>query len=249
MLGSFLNVVISRVPIFAAIQHRPVGTKAPIFDLVTPARSICPKCEQVIPWRHNIPVLAWMFLRGRAACCDAPIRVRYLIVECLGLATALLAWSIYGATWAAVFFAGFCLTTISIAVVDIETQKIPHALTIPLGACGLIFASLGVEYGASTDVESAVYGMLWGGFGIWAVRYIHLRLTHRRGLGGGDIYLTAAIGAWLGWWVLPFALAFAFGAAVLYALWLIINHGANRDISLPLGPFLAAGGTAAYLLC
>lgn len=248
MIGSFLNVVIARVPIITANQYRPVGTKVRIFDLLTPARSVCPICEHLIPWWRNIPVLSWVFLRGRAACCGAPISGRYLVVECLGVVITLFAWSIYGATWTAVFFSAFCLISLAIAVVDIETQTIPHALTIPLGACGLVLASLGVDYGASTDIESAVYGMLLGGFGMWAIRYIHLRLTRRIGLGGGDVFLTAAIGAWLGWQTLPIALAYAFGSAVLYGLWLIINHCTKRDTTFPLGPFLVAGGILVYLI-
>ena len=247
MIGSFLNVVISRVPAFAANQYRLIGIKGPVFDLLTPTRSICPACEKVIPWRHNIPVFSWIFLRGQAACCDARIPVRYLVVECMGLAIVLTAWSIHGATWPAIAYSTFCLLLLAIAVVDIETRTIPLVLTIPLGASGLLVAILGMEYGASINIENAVYGMFLGGFGTWALRYVQLRITHRLNLGGGDLYLAATLGAWLGWQVIPFALTIAYASLMVYRIGYLARHGAKRDTSIAFAPFLVFGGILVYL--
>lgn len=247
MIGSFLNVVISRVPAFAANQYRLISVKGPVFDLLTPTRSICPACEKVIPWRHNIPVLSWIFLRGQAPCCDARIPVRYLVVECMTLAFVLTAWSIHGATWPAIAFSTFCLLLLAIAVVDIETRTIPLVLTIPLGASGLLVAILGMDYGALIVIENAVYGMFLGGFGTWAFRYVQLRITHRLNLGGGDLYLAATLGTWLGWRALPFALMIAFASVMVYRIEYRARHGTRRDTSIAFAPYLVFGGILVYL--
>ena len=245
LIGSFLNVVISRVPLIAASNETPIGAHAPIFDLLTPARSMCPACATGIPWWRNIPVLSWLLLRGIAACCQAQIPIRYLVVELLGLLIAFIAWIVHGPTWSAVPFAAFCYGMLAIAVVDLETYTIPSILSVPMIAAGLLLSTLESE--TPITAVDAIYGAACGGIGLWLVRYVHRRITGRIGLGSGDILLTAALGAWLGYLDLLPAVSIAFVCAGTHALWLVYVRRQTYDNVAPLGPFLAVGGIGVIL--
>ena len=246
MIGSFLNVVIARVPRMATVQDLPVGAWAPIYDLLTPVRSRCPACATVIPWYRNVPVLSWLLLRGRAACCRAPIPVRYLIVEILGLVIALVAFGVHGATWTAVPFAAFCYVLLAVAFVDLETGTVPTVLTVPFITGGLVVASF--DSLTSINAVGAIYGAALGGIGLWFIRYVHRRISGRIGLGGGDILLMAALGAWLGPRVLLLAAAVSFICAGVYAVGLLSLRRRQRDDLAPLGPFFATGGISVLTL-
>lgn len=209
--GSFLNVVIHRVP-----QRQSV---------VRPA-SHCPRCGQALAWYENVPLLGFLFLRGRCRHCGASIAPRYVLVEALsGLLAALLWWHVSveprgDALWtqgALVFILQFYLLggLIALSAIDLEHRLLPHRLTIPLAGLGLFTAwaapadGVWASYSSIPSLADAVAGALCGMFLIWAVFHIFLRVTGKVGIGGGDMFLLGAIGAWFGWQSLPVVLLLA----------------------------------------
>jgi leader peptidase (prepilin peptidase)/N-methyltransferase len=180
-LGSFLNVVIARVPAGASIV-RP-GSR-------------CPRCGTPIRWYDNIPVLSWILLRARCRTCRAPISVRYPAVELLGAGAAWLALTRHGLSAAAAAEVAFALLLVALSFIDLDTWLLPHALTWPLIAAGLLAAALGVAPAAS--IRASALGALVGFAGFAAVAVVGKRLAGREALGFGDVWLLAGIGAWLG---------------------------------------------------
>ena len=270
LVGSFLNVVIHRLPLMLERQWReqcaelqasnaqaaPTAAASPApneasepFNLIHP-RSACPSCGTAIkPW-HNIPVVSYLLLRGRCAHCHSPIRARYPLVELLGgTAAAVAAWQLgYGLPAAAAIIVSWFL--IALTFIDLDHQLLPDALTLPLLWLGL-FSSLGhgSAGGAALPVDSrsAIIGAAAGYLSLWAVYHLFRLATGKEGMGYGDFKLLAALGAWLGWqMLLPIVLFSAVvGAVVGVVLIAARRHG--RDKPLPFGPFLAAAGWVAML--
>jgi leader peptidase (prepilin peptidase)/N-methyltransferase len=249
-VGSFLNVVIHRLPRMmeaqwraecAAIEGREAPEAAP-FNLVTPA-SRCPSCGTAIRAWQNIPLVSWLALRGRCAACRAPISARSPAVElAAGVVAALLAWR-YGFSAALPLAAAYAWALLALTFIDFDTQLLPDDITLPLLWLGLIANAFGVF----TDLRSAVLGAAGGYLILWTVYWAFKLLAKKEGMGYGDFKLLAAIGAWAGWQALPVAILVAAGLGAVIgsiALWLS-RKGA--DTRIPFGPYLALGGIVALV--
>ena len=248
LVGSFLNVVIYRLPKMmerdwrrqcAELSGDPVEGVPP-FNIVRP-RSACPHCGHKITALENIPVASYVFLRGRCSRCHAPIAARYPGVEILsGLISGFIAWHFgYGvATFAALVFVW---AMIALAFIDMDTQLLPDDITLPLLWGGLLI-NLGDGF---TDIRSAIIGAVAGYLALWSVYWCYKLVTGREGMGYGDFKLLAVIGAWLGWQMLPLVILFSSltGAVVGIGLVLIAKHG--RHVPIPFGPYLVGGSFVA----
>jgi leader peptidase (prepilin peptidase)/N-methyltransferase len=266
IVGSFLNVVIYRLPIMLERQWRadcaepagPAGSseaaadarREPPFNLAVP-RSICPACRAPVKGIHNIPLLSYLALRGRCANCHTRISLRYPAVELLcGIATALVAWR-FGFGWPAACAAVVTWFLIPLAGIDLDHQLLPDSLTLPLLWLGLL-ASLpgwaapghGLTGSQSLPVDpaSAIAGAAIGYLALWAVYHAFRLLTGKEGMGYGDFKLLAALGAWLGWRMLLPVVLFAAGVGAITGIALILARRHRRGNPLPFGPFLAAAG-------
>jgi leader peptidase (prepilin peptidase)/N-methyltransferase len=250
MVGSFLNVVIHRLPRMmerewanqcAELRGEPPAQAEP-FSLLRP-RSRCPHCARPITALENIPIISFLLLRGRCKGCGTAISWRYPIVEALtGLLFGLVAWQ-FGpglATWAAM---GFVAAMIALAFIDIDTQLLPDDITLPLLWAGLLL-NLWTTYASLTN---AVIGAAAGYLALWSVYWLFKLLTGKEGMGSGDFKLLAAIGAWLGWQALPLTilLSASVGAIVGIGLIALAKHG--RQVPIPFGPYLAVAGIIALL--
>jgi leader peptidase (prepilin peptidase)/N-methyltransferase len=260
LIGSFLNVVIHRLPRMMEREWRAecadfiganpgdatdVADAAPAarYNLIEP-RSACPACGAQIRARDNIPVLSWLVLRGRCAACRAPIPVRYPIVElATGIVSATVAWH-FG--WGFEAACGLLLSWYLIAMtgIDIDTQLLPDSLTLPLLWAGLLAAAFHGRGGATipVDLTSAVLGAAFGYLSLWSVYHAFRLATGKEGMGYGDFKLLGALGAWLGWQELVpvVLLSAATGAVVGIGLIVFRRHG--REVPIPFGPYLAAAG-------
>ncbi len=265
LVGSFLNVVIYRLPVMmdrawrrecAALSGSPgdasphTSPEAEPFNLVRP-RSACPACKTPIKARHNVPVLGWLWLRGRCAACSAPIPARYPVVEAItGLLSGYLVWH-FGYTPEAVAALGLTWALIALTVIDLDHQLLPDSITLPLLWAGLLFHLLfgphpeGSPFAPS--LADGVIGAMAGYLSLWLV-YQGFRLaTGKEGMGYGDFKLFAALLAWLGYQMfLPILLLSAMtGALTGISLLLLGRHG--RQEPIPFGPFLAAAGFVALV--
>jgi len=258
VVGSFLNVVIHRLPLMlerrwaaecASLQApgSDSPTAEPAFNLLVP-RSRCPACETPIRWYHNIPLLGWIVLRGRCAACGAPIAWRYPLVELItGVAFALV-FARYGATGsigATVAWWGFVAAVMALAFIDWDTTLLPDDITLPLAWAGLIAAAVGWSGAALPD---ALWGAVAGYLSLWSVYWAFKLITGKEGMGYGDFKLLAALGAWLGWQALiPLVLvASALGAIV--GLVMKAMSALREGRYVPFGPFLAFGGLLVWVI-
>jgi leader peptidase (prepilin peptidase)/N-methyltransferase len=249
-IGSFLNVVIHRLPKMmerewreqcAELAGKPAAPAAEgRYNLLVP-RSACPACSHRITALQNIPILSWLALRGKCAACGARIAARYPLVElAAGLIGAYAAWR-YGPTLAALAAAAFGWALLSLALIDLDTQLLPDDITLPL-----LWAGLLVNFGGTlVPLGTAVIGAVAGYLALWLVYWAFKLATGKEGMGHGDFKLLAAIGAWLGWQKLPLVilLASVVGAAVGIALMVFARHA--REKPIPFGPYLAAAGLIA----
>jgi leader peptidase (prepilin peptidase)/N-methyltransferase len=250
MIGSFLNVVIHRVPKMMQresdnyVAHES-GKPLPHTDrynLLVP-RSACPHCGHQITAMENIPVISWLFLRGKCSHCKAPISARYPMVELVtALVSALLIWR-FGTGVAGLATLVFAWMLIAMTMIDADTQLLPDDLTLPLLWLGLL-VNLN---GTFVPLEEAVIGAAAGYLTLWGVYWLFKLATGKEGMGYGDFKLLAALGAWLGWKMLPviILLSSVVGALVGIALIVFARHG--RDKPIPFGPYLAAAGMLALL--
>jgi leader peptidase (prepilin peptidase)/N-methyltransferase len=247
-VGSFLNVVIHRLPLMMERSWQAEcaelrGEALPAEDKLTLAtpRSRCPHCGHPISALENIPVVSWLFLRGRCRGCGERISLRYPLVEtATALLTAFAAWH-YGFGVQAAGAIAFLWAMIALAAIDFDTQLLPDSITLPLLWAGLLLNL----FGTYSDLRSAVIGAMAGYLSLWIVYWGFKLATGKEGMGYGDFKLLAAIGAWLGWQLLPLTiLASSFvGALVGIALIVFARHGRNTPI--PFGPYLAAAGVIA----
>ena len=258
IVGSFLNVVIHRLPKMLErewnsqaadiLEHtdqpdaakKVRGVNAQRYNLVVPA-STCPNCEHKIRAYENIPVFSYVFLRGRCSACKSPISLRYPIVEALtGLISAYIGWR-FGFTLVMAGALFFAWALIALTVIDIDTQLLPDDITLPLLWLGLL---INMNNGF-VPLASAVIGATAGYLALWSVYWMFKLTTGKEGMGYGDFKLLAAIGAWLGWKMLPVVILLSslVGAVVGIALIVFSRHGRNTPI--PFGPYLAAAGLIA----
>lgn len=249
-LGSFLNVVIHRLPRMMEREWQTQccelrGEAPPAAEPLTLAtpRSRCPACGHPITALQNIPVLSYLVLRGRCAACRNPISPRYPLIEAFtGLVSAYLA-SHFGLSWQTAGALCLLWTLIALACIDLDTQLLPDSLTLPLLWLGLLFNL----FGTYVDLASAVVGAMAGYLSLWSVYWLFKLATGKEGMGYGDFKLLAALGAWLGWQMLPaiILLSSLVGAFVGLGLIVFARHG--RNIPIPFGPYLAAAGLIALL--
>ena len=248
MLGSFLNVVISRIPIMAArAEATELGeSKQEVFDLVTP-RSLCPHCEHTILWYHNLPIASWLWLKGRCAYCQDRIAYRYPLVEVCGLLFTLAIYGLYGVSLEACFLLFFVLALLAAGVMDGETGWLPPAICFPLIVVGLLNATLQEVTTVFNPSVSSIVGAIAGGGLIWGVNYLSNRVRRQRVIGGGDALLLAAVGAWFGWMGLQvFLLGFivlTLGLLVVAAL----RFGWGERMEIRLGPMFMIVGLTQFV--
>jgi leader peptidase (prepilin peptidase)/N-methyltransferase len=248
IVGSFLNVVIHRLPKMLERQWRSecaelADTPSPPaerYDLVKP-RSACPKCGHRIPAFENIPLASYLILGGKCSQCRAPISLRYPVVEALsGALAGYIAWR-YGLTTAMLGALLFTWAMIALAFIDLDTFYLPDSITLPLLWAGLLFNA----GGTFTDLHSAVIGAAAGYVALWAVFWAFKLATGKEGMGYGDFKLLAAIGAWLGWKLLPLTILASSLVGAVVGIGLIVFAKHAREKPIPFGPYLAAAGLIA----
>ncbi len=258
IVGSFLNVVILRLPVMLERRWRAEVSEfsaeqstviAATFNLVTPP-SRCPSCGSAIrPWQ-NIPVLSWLVLRGRCAACGSGISARYPAVElATGLLSAVVAWRL-GFGLAGV--AGLVLTwfLIALTVIDLDHQLLPDDLTLPLIWLGLLLSLAHTQtrpMGLPVEPRDAIIGAATGYLFLWLVFQLFRVVTGKEGMGYGDFKLFAALGAWLGWQLLPLVLLLSAGVGAIVGIALMVFRRHGRDVPIPFGPYLAGAGWIALL--
>jgi leader peptidase (prepilin peptidase) / N-methyltransferase len=250
MVGSFLNVVIHRLPRMmeaqwrrdcAELEEREPAPAEP-YNLVKPD-SACPSCGAPIRAWQNIPVVSWLALRGKCANCRAPISVRYPLVELLtGLLSILAAWR-FGFSWQLAAALGFTWALVALTFIDFDTQLLPDDITLPLVWGGL----LANVFGLFVDLRSAVVGAAAGYLILWTVYWAFRLIAKKEGMGYGDFKLLAAIGAWTGWQVLPFAIVVSAGVGAVVGGLVLWLSKRGTDTRIPFGPYLALGGIASLL--
>ena len=247
-IGSFLNVVIHRLPKMLERQWRDELSElngqevaaGPRYNLMVP-RSACPACGHAIGALENVPLISYFALRGKCAGCKARISPRYPLVEALtGVLSGYIAWR-YGFTWQTLALLVFVWSMIALAFIDLDTFYLPDDITLPLVWAGLL-ANMG---GLFVDLQSAVIGAIAGYLALWIVFWGYKLATGKDGMGYGDFKLLAAIGAWLGWKMLPVVILLSslVGAIVGISLIVFARHG--RNVPIPFGPYLVLGGLIA----
>jgi leader peptidase (prepilin peptidase) / N-methyltransferase len=213
-------------------------------------RSRCPKCNAEITALQNIPVFSWLFLGGKCANCHAPISVRYPIVE---FVTALLSAAValrFGWHWQTLFAFVFTWALVALTVIDIDHTLLPDAITIPLLWLGLllsVFWHAGLEPPVPVDPKSAILGAVFGYLILWSVYWAFKLATGKEGMGYGDFKLLGALGAWMGWQMLPLVLLLSAAAGAIVGIGLIVLRGRDRNVPMPFGPYLAVAGWIALM--
>ena len=248
LLGSFLNVVIHRLPIMmerdwqaqcAEYSGAPVPSFEPL-SLIAP-RSRCPHCQRQVQAIENIPILSYLLLKGCCKGCGKSISLRYPLVEALtGVLFGYAAWR-FGASMALVGALTFIAAMVTLTFIDADTQLLPDDITLPLVWAGLL---INLD-GTFASLANAVVGAAAGYLVLWSVFWLFKLVTGKEGMGYGDFKLLAAIGAWLGWQLLPLVILLSslVGAVVGIALIVLARHG--RNVPMPFGPYLAAAGLIA----
>ncbi|MEO6079096.1 MAG: A24 family peptidase [Steroidobacteraceae bacterium] len=252
LVGSFLNVVIHRVPVMLERAWRREAQALdgksppaePVYNLIRP-RSACPGCKAPITATQNIPLLSWLLLKGRCAGCRRPISARYPVVELFtALLSAIVAWK-FGASWATAAALVLTWYLIGLAFIDIDTQLLPDNMTLPLLWLGLLAAlALPVVEGARlpVDLHTAVIGAIAGYLSLWSVYQLFKLVTGKEGMGYGDFKLLAALGAWMGWQMLLPIVICAAGVGALVGIASIVLGQRAKGVPMAFGPYLAAAG-------
>ena len=273
MVGSFLNVVIHRLPKMMEMEwqqqcaessHRDIGEHQSVAEICHPGsrkntsninpepathkpynliipRSACPHCNHVISAWENIPIVSYLLLRGKCKGCGVAISPRYPVIEAVsGILCGYAAWH-FGFGWAAVGALLFVWALLALTAIDFDTQLLPDDITLPLLWAGLLFNFFSVF----TSLPGAVLGAVIGYLALWSVYWLFKLVTGKEGMGYGDFKLLAAMGAWLGWQMLPLIILLSslVGAVVGITLIVALKHG--RNIPIPFGPYLAGGGLIA----
>ncbi len=255
VIGSFLNVVIYRLPIMMQrdwleqaeeLTNTPSEVDLPEerFDLIAP-RSQCPLCNAPITAWQNIPVISYLMLRGRCANCGQSISSRYPLVELMtAVLAATCAWH-FGFSWEALMAIALTLTLVPISMIDADTQLIPDAIVLPLLWLGLTMSLFHPMPGSGTlfiAPADAIVGAMAGYLSLWSVYWLFKLITGKEGMGYGDFKLLAALGAWLGWQQLPLIIMMSAVVGMVINITLIVARGKDRNIPIPFGPYLATAG-------
>jgi len=248
IVGSFLNVVIHRLPKMMErewhnncleLQGKEVPEQ-PKYTIATP-RSACPKCGHQITAMENIPIISYLILGGKCKGCKTKISMRYPLVEALtGAFLGLVAYK-YGYSSTTLFAWIFTLALITLTFIDFDTQLLPDDIVLPLLWLGLLF-NLNTGF---TDLKSAVIGAMAGYLILWSVYWLFKLVTGKEGMGYGDFKLLAAIGGWFGWQLLPAVILLSSVVGAAIGIGMIVFRGKTGGTAIPFGPFLALGGIAA----
>jgi len=250
LVGSFLNVVIYRLPIILerewTEQCAELGDQASppeaVFTLSRP-RSACPHCEHAITALENIPVISYLFLAGKCKACRTPISIRYPIIEALSaLMSVIIAWH-FGFGWSAVGALLLSWALIALTFIDVDHQLLPDKITLPLIWLGLAFNLSGVY----TDLHSSVIGAIAGYLSLWSIYHLFKLVTGKEGMGYGDFKLLAALGAWMGWQALPMIVLLSSFVGAISGITLVLLKQHQREIPIPFGPYLAIAGWIALV--
>ena len=262
VVGSFLNVVIYRLPIMMErewisqcaeltedqdnrSEDDPANEKSPdqsTFNLNTP-RSSCPHCGHAITALENIPVISFLILRGKCSDCGTRISARYPIIESVAaLLSIAIAWH-FGFSWQALTGLFFTWALIALTMIDFDHQLLPDSITLPFLWLGL-FLSLWNIY---IDSHTAIVGAIAGYLSLWTVYWAFKLITGKEGMGFGDFKLLALLGAWMGWQMLPVIILLSSVVGAVVGITLIVTRGRDRTIPIPFGPYLAAAGWIALL--
>ncbi len=247
LVGSFLNVVIYRLPRMLEAQwaaecaelsgaaHKEIEP----FNLMRP-RSRCPSCKHQIRWYENVPVASYLFLRGKCAQCKTSISLRYPVIEVVTAGFFVIAAIFHGLSPIGLAWAGFASLLIAQFFIDFDTQLLPDDLNYLILWLGLIVSAVGWT---PVPLKSAVWGAVWGYLSLWTVYQVHHSLTGKHGMGHGDFKLLAALGAWFGAeYLIALILLSSIVGSIIGASLLLVGKLANRDIPIPFGPFLAGAG-------
>lgn len=262
IFGSFFNVVIYRLPIMlhlewltncrdfiteaygklpAELEKTPEGYKEPGFNLIKPD-STCPKCSHKIRWYENIPLISYAVLKGKCSNCKSPISIRYPLVElATGLLSAFVAYKL-GFTWQTAAFLVFTWSLICLTMIDFDTQLLPDQITLPLLWLGLL---LNIN-GMFVPLESAVVGAAAGYLSLWSIYWVFKLITGKEGMGFGDFKLLAAMGAWMGWKLLPVIIVLSSFVGAAIGISIILIKGRDKNIPIAFGPYLAIAGWIAF---
>lgn len=252
MVGSFLNVVIYRLPLMIQrnwkrecldyLEQSSECESTEAFDLTRPG-SHCPHCNHAISALENIPVLSYLALRGRCKACKAPISPRYPIIELVtALASSYVAWR-FGFTVTTAMLLLLTWSLISLTMIDFDTQLLPDVITLPilwLGLCLSLVPGL-------VPPETAILGAALGYLSLWSVYWLFKLITGKEGMGHGDFKLLALLGAWLGWQMLPLVIFLSAIVGAFVGIALILIKGRDKNIPIPFGPYLATAGWIALM--
>lgn len=253
IVGSFLNVVILRLP--ARLMHGWKQQSRELLEIDPPAAepsappgivrepSHCPHCKHPLGAMENIPLLSWLVLRGRCRHCAAPISIQYPLVELLsGICSAIVVWK-YGLAWQSAAALIFTWTLIALSGIDLRTQLLPDQMTLPLLWLGLAISLVPLFVSSSASIVGAIIGYL----SLWSIYWLFKLATGKEGMGYGDFKLLAALGAWMGASaLLPIALLSSLIGALVGGVFLALR-GHDRSVPIPFGPFLAAAGWVQFV--
>ena len=252
MVGSFLNVVILRLPVMLEAQWRrdceeflnpdqPPPDSEP-FNLVRP-RSHCPKCGHQISALENIPVISYVFLGGKCSACATRIPLRYPIIEAVTAAAYVILASHFGVEWKTLAAMVLAAALIALTVIDFDRQLLPDAVTFPILWIGLLLSTGNMFVDSSTAIIGAIAGYL----SLWLTFQGFKLLTGKEGMGYGDFKLLALLGAWLGWQMLPLVILVSSLVGACIGILLILFRGHDRSVPIPFGPYLAIAGFIALI--
>ena len=259
IIGSFLNVVIYRLPIMMQREWRDQCAEissAPAADLpegsfnIIVPRSHCPSCGEAIMTWQNIPVLSYLLLGRKCASCKQKISARYPLIEMLtAVLAAVCAWH-FGFGWEALMAMGLSCVLVSISMIDYDHQLIPDSIVMPLLWAGLAMSLFHPMAGTETlfvSPQDSIVGAIAGYLSLWSVYQLFKMVTGKEGMGFGDFKLLAALGAWLGWQALPVIIMMSAVVGAVIGIAMIIFRGRDRQLPIPFGPYLAAAGWIAML--
>ena len=256
LVGSFLNVVAYRLPVMMQrewdmqtleLAGQPIPEQD-AFNLIVP-RSRCPACKTAIPPWHNIPVLSWLILRGKCRHCATAISARYPLVELgTGLLSGLIIWK-FGFSAAGIAGLFFLWVLISLSLIDIDHQLLPDRVTYLLLWSGLTLALFHplADNLPFPDLRDSVVGAIAGYLSLWSVYWLFKLVTGKEGMGYGDFKLSAALGAWLGWQMLPLVIFLSAAVGAILGFTMIMMRSHDRQVPIPFGPYLAGAGLIALL--
>ena len=249
-VGSFLNVVIYRLPVILEREWKQQCqeflelevSEQKKFTLSLPA-STCPDCKHKIRFWENIPVISYLFLKGKCSSCGTHISLQYPLVEASTAILSVIIAHHYGVTWQTVTALILTWSLIALTMIDVHKQLLPDNITLPLLWLGIICNM----FGLFTDLESSVKGAIFGYLALWSIYHLFKILTGKEGMGYGDFKLLSALGAWMGWKVLPLIVVLSSFVGAVIGITMIVFTRHDKSVPIPFGPYLAIAGWIALL--